>query len=91
MEYAILEENGRLSVFPSAEKTPVTPKDLNLKRKENGIAHVCVIDGRVICGNLNLAGWTRERLAAELKQRGLKLAEVFVFTVDDAGNITCVK
>ena len=91
VEYAILEENGRLSVFPTAENAPLTPKDMNLKKKETGIAHVCLIDGRVIDRNLALAGWTRERLDAELKQRGLSAPEVFVFTVDDGGKITCVK
>ena len=91
VEYAILEDNGRLSVFPSADKSPLTPEDMNLKKQESGIAHVCLLDGKILETNLSLAGWTRKQLCDELKSRDLTPADVFVLTVDDAGKVTCVK
>ncbi|MBQ5354402.1 MAG: DUF421 domain-containing protein [Clostridia bacterium] len=91
VEYAILEDNGRLSVFPSAYKSPLTPEDMNLKKQESGIAHVCLLDGKILETNLSLAGWTRKQLCDELKSRDLTPADVFVLTVDDAGKVTCVK
>ena len=89
--YAILEDNGKLSVFPAASKAPAVPADLNLTPDEHGIAHVCVVDGRVIDKNLALVGWDRARLDRELARRSLDVSHVFVFTVDDLGQITCVK
>ena len=89
--YAILEDNGKLSVFPAASKAPAVPADLNLTPDEHGIAHVCVVDGRVIDRNLALVGWDRARLDRELARRSLDVSHVFVFTVDDLGQITCVK
>lgn len=89
--YAILEENGKLSVFPAAQKAPATPEDLGLDVGEKGLAHVCVIDGTAVKKNLALAGWDTERLEEEIGRRGLKLSEVFVMTVNDAGDVTVVK
>ena len=88
--YAVLEENGRLSVFPRADKAPASPSYLGLTPEEKGLAHVCVIDGTAVEKNLSLAGWDRARLDAELRARGLTLKDVFVLTVDDAGGVICV-
>lgn len=90
VNYAILEENGKLSVFPFSDKSPATPADLNLSVTERGIAHVCVIDGKVILHNLTLAGWDEKKLKKELGKRKLSLTEVFLLTVDDGGNVTLI-
>ena len=88
--YAILEENGKLSVFPTADKAPATPADLRLAPDEHGIAHACILDGQVIPKNLTLVGWDRARLEQEIRRRGMSVSDVFVFTVDDLGQITCI-
>lgn len=91
VNYAILEENGKLSVFPYADKTPATPADLSICVSDSGIAHVCVIDGQVICHNLSLVGWNNARLEKELKKRKLKLSEVFLLTVNDTEDVTVIR
>ena len=89
--YAILEENGKLSVFPTAAKAPATPADLHLTPDEHGIAHACILDGQVIPKNLARVGWDRARLDEELKKRKMKVPDVFVLTVDDLGTVTCIR
>ncbi len=89
--YAVLEENGKLSVFPTAEKTPVTPKVLEHSVKESGIAHVCVIDGTVIEHTLTIAGIDKAWLLREIQKRDTTLPNVFLMTVDDCGKVTLVK
>ncbi len=91
INYAILEENGQLSVFPYAEKSPVTAKDLSISSDENGIAHLCVADGKILEDSLQIIGWTSERLKQELNQRTLRLSDVFILTIDDQNNITVIK
>lgn len=91
IEYAVLEENGKLSVFPKASKSPVTASDLSLPVRESGIAHVIVLDGTVIARNLPLCGWNEKRLAQELRKRKVRLSDVFLLTVNDAGSVTLVK
>lgn len=89
--YAVLEENGKMSVFPSAEQSPVTPKVLEHSVKESGIAHVCVIDGTIIENTLKLAGIDKAWLLREIQKRDTTLPNVFLMTVDDCGKVTLVK
>ena len=104
VSYAVLEENGKLSVFERAGSP--SPSDAGGSsssggapgtnsggggQKERGIAHVCVIDGTVVEKNLARAGWDKKRLEEELAARSLALAEVYLLTVDDAGSVFCVK
>lgn len=91
VNYAILEENGKLSVFPYTKESAATPSELSVSVTENGIAHVCVIDGQVICHNLSLVGWNNARLEKELKKRKLKLSEVFLLTVNDTEDVTVIR
>ena len=91
VNYAILEENGRLSVFPFASEAPLTPSGMNLRARERGIAHLLIADGSVLRNNLQCVGWTRDRLTRELNSRQLREKDVFLFSVDDAGTVTCVK
>ena len=89
--YVILEENGKLSVFPNADKAPMTPSDLEHKVKESGIAHVCVVDGQPIENNMRLAGYDETSLLAEIRKHDVTLPDVFLMTVDDCGKVTLVK
>ena len=91
VNYAILEENGKLSVFPYTKESAVTPSELSINVTENGIAHACVIDGQVIYHNLTIVGWTQKRLEKELSKRKLKLADVFLLTVNDTEEITIIE
>ena len=88
--YAILEENGKMSVFPTADSSPATPSDLGLKVAESGIAHVCIIDGAPIKANLDQISWSTERLHNELKKRKIVMDDVFLMTVDDAGGVNII-
>ena len=81
IEYAILEENGKLSVFQKAEKGET----------ERGIAHTVIVDGTVSETGLAQLGWTEEKLASRLASRGLSEKDVFVYTVNDAGEEYLIK
>ena len=91
IRYAILEENGALSVFPNAARSSLTPSDMKLTTEERGLAHLLLLDGRLISENLALSGWTEDRLDKELRRRGLSRKDVFLFSADDAGTVNCVK
>ena len=91
INYAIIEENGKLSVFPKADKSPPKAEDLAVKVRETGIAHVCVIDGGIIKKNLELSGITEKSLYLELSKRNIDLSDVFMLTSDDCGSINVVR
>jgi len=76
--YAILEKNGRLSVFPR-------------RNPETGVMRPLVIDGDIIHKNLEDLGYSEAWLLRQLKNRNASLSETFVFAADDAENIYFAK
>lgn len=91
VEYAILEQNGQLSVITKSMTQPVSPEDLDLSVKEKGIAHALIIDGALNEQNLALSQKSREWLTGRVRSHGCRIEDVFVFTVDDAGNEKMIK
>jgi len=91
VNYAILEENGQLSVFPYAAKAPAAAEDLSLSPEETGIDHLCVADGRILPDSLQLTGWSEAKLKKEIAKRHLRLSDIFILTVDDCGSVTVIK
>ena len=72
LSYAILEENGELSVFKKSEAP-------------GGIAHVLVSDGSVNEHALTRANITEATLLKKLEKSGATLESVLLYTVDDSG------
>lgn len=89
--YAILENNGKLSVTPHAKYKPVTIEDMKLPAPEKGIAHAVIIDGAVKKEALRGAGLNDAWLDKTMRESGCKLKEIFLLTVDDLGEITVIK
>ncbi|MBQ9121004.1 MAG: DUF421 domain-containing protein [Clostridia bacterium] len=81
--YAILEENGKLSVFSKVSKQPPTAEDLNIHPRAEGIAHPVVIDGVKSPVNMTLADVSDKDIARELKRRNLTLQQVLLMTAND--------
>ena len=90
VEYAILEENGKLSVFEKASKRPPNAEDIELDIKEKGIAHALIIDKCIINKNLSEAGWTKKQLLSRLKKINASKDEILLFSVDDSGQTTII-
>ena len=87
INYAILEENGQLSVFPYAANAPATPETLSLTPDETGIDHLCVADGKILEDSLSLINWTEEQLQKELRRRDLRLSDIFILTINDKNDL----
>lgn len=81
VDYAILEENGKLSVFqkPSANQN-----------NSGGIGHAIIIDGCVNESNLKQINKTNEWLRKYLKKKGLMLKSIFLMTCDDSGTTNII-
>lgn len=75
VDYAILEENGKLSVFEK-DKSP--------------LAHALIIDGEVVRSNLDLVSKDEKWLLSYLKKHKLELKNVFLMTVCDNNNINII-
>lgn len=88
VEYAILEPNGNLSVLPKSQKRPLTPADLGLPTKYEGVPSEIIVDGEVITQNLTQNHLDFAWLYQELKKQGVKdLKEVVYASLDPEGNL----
>ncbi len=78
VEYAILEQNGKLSVF----------------KKENSntdaVAHALVIDGKINRNLIKTLNKNEEDILSEIKARQLELNDIFLLTETDAGAINII-
>ncbi|MBQ3064451.1 MAG: DUF421 domain-containing protein [Clostridia bacterium] len=87
VDYAILEQNGKISIILKKEASPPTAKDLHLIWKENGILHALIEDGHVSDYNLTLLGHDRAWLTKKLGEQGCRAEDIFFLGIDDGGNL----
>ena len=87
IDYAILEENGKMSIIPKSRFRQPDITDLNLPDNDSGIMHILISDGRINGHSLKILGKDRKWLDGELAQRNLSKRDVFCMTCNDAGDI----
>lgn len=83
VDYAILEENGKITIVPKSSCRPPNVKDLGIAASDSGVMHIIIADGEINAYNLRLIGKDKKWLESLLKKQGLKPREIFCMTVDD--------
>ncbi len=88
--YAIIEQNGRMTVIPKAAYAPPTRRDLKISNPETGLCHVVISDGVINRHGLKTVKkslpWLRKTLEASKKRP----EDIFLMTIDDRGTIHMV-
>jgi uncharacterized membrane protein YcaP (DUF421 family) len=87
VQYAILETNGNLSVFPYTKDAPASAQDAGLTVKEQYLPITIISDGRVEKENLKISGKDEKWLEKELKKQKATVKETWLLTVDKAGKV----
>ncbi len=87
VQYAILETNGNLSVFPFPEQKPASAKDAQITPAEQYLPYTIIADGYLYRENLRLSGRDDKWLQKQLKKRKATVASTWLMTVDKAGQI----
>ena len=87
VDYAILEENGKLTVVPKCKNRPPDTETLGLCVPECGVMHVIISDGRINHKNLDTVKKNLDWLQKVLNSYNLSIKDVFLMTVDDGINI----
>lgn len=89
--YAVMEENGSISVLMKAKSDTVRRNDLELDVKDAGISRLIISDGVVNVENLKKLGKNEMWLKKQLTQNNLDIKDVFMMTCDDNSQIYTVK
>ena len=87
VQYAILETNGNLSVFPYPKEQPASAKDAGIQVKPITLPITIISDGRVLGDNLILAGKNELWLDKTLKRLDASREDTFLLTVDKADHV----
>lgn len=91
VNYAILEPNGKLSVLPKAENSPITPSYLSNNGRDDGILHPLVIDGVVQKQILTKLSISEEKFYRLCKKEGGEAKDFFLLGIDDFGQSYAIK
>lgn len=90
VEYAILEQNGLLSVIPKIQYQQPTLEQLNINDTETGIVHIIISQGTWNKHNLQMLNKDRSEFEKYLKKKHIALKDVFLLTMDDANNLDII-
>ena len=87
VQYAILETNGNLSVFPYPEYLPVTAKDAGLSVGQQHLPITIIADGCLYRDNLSIANKDSAWLKHVLASRHATLSDTWLLTVDETDQV----
>ena len=91
VRYAILEQNGKITVIPKAASRPPTAKDLSINVNDSGLSRILIDKGTINQHSLSELNISRQDLLAKLRARGLAPKDVYLMLMNDSGNITIVQ
>lgn len=88
VQYAILETNGNLSVFPYPKEKPASAKDAGIQVRQQFLPVTIVSDGELMLHNLRLAKKDEKWLNRILEQNQATLQDTWLLTVDKCNHVT---
>lgn len=87
VQFAILETNGNLSVFPYPKEKPASAKDAGVSAGKQYLPVTILEDGYLSRDNLRRAGKDEAWLQKILAQQGADIGSTFLLTVDAADHV----
>lgn len=85
--YAILEQDGSVSILPRADQRPATAADLGKSTEENGMFHIVVENGKINTYSLEATKRNRGWLEQQIISRNMQLSHIALMLVDESGNV----
>lgn len=85
VQYAILETDGNISVFPYPQERPASAKDAGIRVKEQHFPVTLVADGYLFRENLKVAKKDTAWVEKTLAEHHASLHDTWLLTVDGAG------
>ena len=91
VQYAILETNGNLSVFPYPAEVPASAQNAGVSVPERYLPVTLISDGRLLTDNLATAGKDLQWVEKYLRKKKCVRKDVFLMTVDKADQVIFLK
>ena len=88
VQYAIIETNGKMTVLPNAENSPLTSNDLQIKKEKSALPLMLVCDGKILKDNMQIAHVDKNFLTKQIKKVNAKsVQDILLCTIDNNGKI----
>ncbi len=87
VQYAILETDGNLSVFPYPKHRPASAMEAGVQAKPQHLPVTVIEDGCLLRENLSIAGKTEEWVQKVLRQHNAQIQDTFLLSVDSTDQI----
>ena len=87
VQYAILETNGNLSVFPYPKERPASAKDAGIQARKQYIPLTIISDGVLLMENLKKANKDVSWVRKVLQQHGAEIRDTWLLTVDGSDRV----
>lgn len=87
VQYAILETDGNLSVFPYPAERPASAKEAGIQAKKQYLPVTVVSDGHLFSDDLHRAGKNETWLHRVLREHDATLESTWLLTVDDKNRV----
>ena len=91
VDYAILEENGKMSIIPKSIYRQPDRNDLNIPDNNSGAMHILISDGVINTHGINILNKDEKWLTDILNGYGLTVRDVLCMTGNDAGKLYIIK
>ena len=91
VQYAILETNGNLSVFPYPKERPASARDAGVQARKQYLPITVISDGCLLEENLQKAGKDARWVQRVLQERQATVAETWLLTVDGGDKIVFLR
>ncbi len=91
VQYAIVEANGKISVFPKPAARQATCGDLSLNVPDNGMPMVIVSDGKVSQWGLSVCGLDEAWLSDVTAANTCTVKDIFILTADKSRRYTLIR
>ena len=87
VQFAILETNGNLSVFPYPKERPATAAEAGIQARKQYLPVTVISDGKLIEDNLKIAGKDLRWVQRVLQQQNATMQQTWLLTVDGGDHI----
>ena len=91
VQYAILETNGNLSVFPYPKEKPASARDAGVQARQQFLPITLISDGELMQENLTKAKKDLSWVHRVLEERHTKIKDTWLLTIDGADHITFLR
>ena len=89
--YAILETNGKMSVFKKSQYEALTAKDMEIQKDESILQVAVISDGEIAKSSMKICGLGTNWLFETLKNENIALKDVFIMTADKYKNYHIIR